>query len=311
MRGTALVVCCMAFLTDRGLGGEPGPAAKSIPQLIRDLRGHDAEAASAAKEELGKRGDAAVPALVALVNDRSARRRDVAVISLGMIKDPDTVPLLIQWLDDSDWRVRGRAAYALSQIDGDRAKDALVAFLDRCVKDNTRDLTKAAESLKQLPDRRAFPSLLRVVQDALHGKRRGYAVYYAAEALGKIGDPRAAEPLVRLLDPKAPYSRSRDYLYLEAILRTKGQNALPGLVAYLEALVERMKDYPEAISPGPLLGKEARQRSYDSACYVKTIACLEAISGHNSAGSTRAEVLSYWQSYLAELKRKRAARNLP
>ncbi len=279
------------------------PPQKSIPQLISDLKSGNRSVAESAKWELGKRGKAAVPALIALVKDRTSPGRDLAVISLGIVKDPGTVSFLIQCLGDEDWHVRGRAAYSLSQIGGKEAKDALVTFLDKCLKSDRINLTKATESLKELPDPRAFSSLLSIVRNVSKGKRKGYQVCYAAQALGKIGDPQASEALVKLLDPAVPYSESWDYIYLEAIRRTKGQNAVPGLVAYLEAIVKKMKGLPH----DPVMkaiGAESRQQAHNYRVYVQTLACLEAISAKKSKGGTREKVLKYWQDYHAELRRK-------
>jgi HEAT repeat protein len=271
--------------------------SKSIAELIGDLKGSDRELADAAMKELGTRGTVALPALVALVKDPSSPARDRAVISLGMIRNAGTTPFLIECLEDSDWQVRGRAAYALSQIGGQEARDALVKFLARCLKDNGVNLTKAAESLKELPDARAFDSLMTIVQEAIVSGRRGHHVYYAAEALGKIGDPRASGPLARLLNPNVPYHSSKDYLYLEAIHKTGGKEALPHLLAYLGALIDKMKGRPERPAPTHNLpvGAENRQTAYEDRVYNQTVACLEAITGRKSEGATREEALEYWQ----------------
>jgi HEAT repeat protein len=293
--------------------------AKSISELIRELQGSDHELAQAAMYELGDRGKPAVSALVAVVENYEAPARTLAVIALGIAKDPGTVPFVIQCLDDSDSEVRGRAAYALSQIGGDQARDALVAFLDKCLgnQDFGVNLTKATESLKELPDARALSSLMRVTDEAGRAKKPGtrlpYAARYAAIALGKIGDPRAAKSLAALLDPSMTYDGSTDRLVLEAIHDTKGKDALGPLVSYLADVVVKMRDQSELAadwtmnSPevqsalmGKGLGAELRQASHNTAVYVLTIACLEAITGRKSQGATRGEVLEYWQDTVAK-----------
>ncbi|MFC1805858.1 HEAT repeat domain-containing protein [Planctomycetota bacterium] len=298
-----------------GFAGEDEPRLKSIPHLIRELTGNDATAATVAKEELGRRGKEAVPALRAVITNPTAKRRDLAVIALGMIRDPDTTPLLIDCLTDDDWRVRGRAAYALSQIGGDEAKAALVRYLDEVVEHyRAREMAKAAESLKELPDPRALPSLIRILGHAHSRREVGYAPVYAAQALGKIGDARASGPIARLLDPSAPYSRSRDLTYLVAILRTRGKGAVASLVSYLALIVEKMKGEPQRaplpIPPQgrplpmlkPRLGADARQRIHNYLTYSLAVACLEAIAGQPSKGTTREEILRHWQDYWAKLR---------
>jgi hypothetical protein len=51
---------------------------------------------------------------------------------------------------------------------------------------------------------------------------------------------------------------------------------------------------------GKGLGAELRQASHNTAVYVLTIACLEAITGRKSQGATRGEVLEYWQDTVAK-----------
>lgn len=293
--------------------------AKSISELIRELQGGDHDLAQAAMYALADRGKPAVAALVAIVEDHDAPARNLAVISLGIAKHPDTVPLLIQCLDDANSEVRGRAAFALSQIGGDQARDALVAFLDKCLanEDHSINLTKATESLKELPDARALPSLMRVTDEAGRAKKPGtrmpYAARYAAIALGKIGDPRAAKSLAALLDPSMTYDGSTDRFVLEAIHDTKGKDALGPLVAYLKAVVLKMKGQPELPADWTMnspvvqdalsgLGKgaESRQELHNTCVYVVTIACLETITGRKSQGSARKEVLEYWQDTVAK-----------
>ena len=155
-----MTVAVLAGALANGPATASDSSAKTISRLTSELDSTDHDLAEAAKYELGKRGEAAVPALVALVKDRTAAARHRAVISLGLVKDPATVPVLIECLEDKDWQVRGRAAYALSQIGGDPARDALAAFLDRCVNEEAYrvNLKKATESLKELPDPRALPA---------------------------------------------------------------------------------------------------------------------------------------------------------
>lgn len=281
------------------------PAAKPIAQLIQDLTNSSLQ--ESAKNELGARGKPAVPALVEAIKSPDFAARDVAVISLGMIRDPETVPFLIQCLADRDWHVQGRAAYALSGIGGQQARDALVAFLKQCVANNSPNLTKATEAMKELPDSRAFSTLLGIVQEAAGSDRGGFPVRYAAEALGKIGDSRASPVLVRLLRPETPYSTSWDYIYLEAIKQCKGREALPGLVKYLEALVDKMKkdsDPASGDSSMKPIGAYERQVGYNTSMYLLTIECLEAITSSQSQGTTREQSLKFWKEQAAQRAKK-------
>ena len=285
---------------------EDGVQPKSVHQLIDDLKGDDWGRIEFAKNELGKRGKTGAAALVAFVAEKTSPHRDVAVISLGCIRDPETLPFLIRCLDDQESNVRGRAAYAISQIGGDDAKSALVQFLERCLKNDKSNLDKATESVKELPDGRAFPSLLAIVDASLSGKSQGFALYYAVEALGKIGDARASGRIAKLLDTRIPYSESHDYLYLKAIQQTKGKDALPGLVAYLGVMLTKMEGHPEKkYSPADEsllmgIGEKDRQSKYNYYVWGNAVACLETVSGEKSEGATRSQVLRFWQRYLAQ-----------
>ncbi len=102
----------------------------------------------------------------------------------------------------------------------------------------------------------------------------------------------------KLLNPATPYFESWDQFYLEVILRTKGREALPGLVSYLESLVAKMKGQPLALREF-----EERQPFHNERVYKLMVQCLEAITGRKSAGNTREEVLKFWQDYMQQRKR--------
>ena len=216
-----------------------------------------------------------------------------AAIPQDIVSDPNTV---IQWLQDENSYIAGSAAYILSQIGGKQARDALVGYLDKCLEQGG-NLTRATEAIAELPDPRAFPSLMTIIKDAVDSNRHGRALRYAAKALGKIGDSRASGPLAALLDPSVPYHASLDYLYLDAIASTKGHEALPGLLGHLEALTKRLGEYPPR-ETWRMMGAQYRQMRYDFGMCQKTVGCLGAICGATSQGQTYEEELQFWQDYL-------------
>jgi HEAT repeat protein len=278
-------------------------SSKSIPELIVDLKSTDRDASDAARWELGKRGKAAVPELLGVISDVKSPGRWPAVIALGMTKDAEVVPELIRLLDDDRFEIRGAAAYGLSQTGGQDAKDALVIFLQRSFERDHDTLNRATESLKELPDRRALPILIKIVRQAGDYRGRPSSVIYAAEALGKIGDPSAAEPLARLLDPSITYVNSQDYIFLDALTLTKGKEAEPDLIRYLSALTKRIKDQPwykgkedrDSNPFGP--GAGPRQRWYDHEVFMKTVQALESVSGTSSKGATPSEIVEFWLAH--------------
>lgn len=278
--------------------------AKSIAGLVSDLKSNDREAADLAKNELGRRGKEAVPALAAVVKDMESPSRNLAVISLGIAKDPDTVPLLVQCLSDRDWHVRGRAAYSLSQIGGQDAKDAIVGFLKRCLENPADEvnITKATEALSQLPDERALPLLLTVVnRDDL---KRTYAGRYAVIALGRIGDPRASAPIARLLNVSASYDISDDYILLEAIKSTRGKEAVSYLVPYLAAVAKRIEQDPDPSEneKALMVGAKGRQKAYDTMLFVRANECLVGIAQTKPEGRSVQEIVQFWKQYLDSQK---------
>ena len=280
-------------------------SSKTIPELIVDLKSTDRDASDAAKWELGKRGKAAAPELLSVISEPNGQGRWPAVIALGMTKDPEVVPNLIWLLDDERDVIRGAAAYGLSQIGGQDAKDALVVFLQRSFEKDPDTLNRSTEAIKELPDRRALPILLKIVGQKHDYRNRPQSVLYAAEALGKIGDPAAAEALALLLDPSITYDNSHDYIFLDALALTKGKDAQPYLIKYLSALSKRVKDQPwyngqeqTDIDPfGP--GAGPRQRWYDREVFTKTIHALESISGTSSKGTTPSQIAEFWLTHSA------------
>jgi HEAT repeat protein len=118
-----------------------------------------------ARSEIQRRGSAAVPDLVRLLEDRKGEARWWIASTLGDLGDPAAVPPLIAALDD----------------------EAEVARW-------------AAHALGQLKDVRAVDPLIRVLRHDEKGVRE-----YAATALGRLGDPRAVGPLSETLTQDASW----------------------------------------------------------------------------------------------------------
>jgi len=142
---------------------------------------------------------------------------------------------LVAALHDSDFQIRGRAAYALGKTGDTAAIEALIgAFRDSC--DYVR--SRIAYALGELKDRRTVDALcgeltreqpvsLPFVEITIHSYD---SPSKAAEALGKIGDGRAIRSLVRVL-------RSDDLVLRVAAIRALGEiggsEAIVGLVSAL------------------------------------------------------------------------------
>ncbi|MEJ7862427.1 MAG: HEAT repeat domain-containing protein [Pyrinomonadaceae bacterium] len=287
-------------------------AQKPVEQLIGELKGDDRELSDIAINELSNQKEKSIPTLTSLATQLTENSivRARAVIVLGKIGDKNSVPLLIKLLKDKESYVRGTSAYSLSQIGGEQVKLALLEFLERCLQKDYENLPRVTEAFTQLPDVRAFPLLIKIVKIGLKQKSapasrktekdivRNSTLRYAVDALGQIGDSRASGLIAQLLDSTVYYADSYDYLYLEAILKIKGKDAIPYLISYLEKLVEKMKGQIEQEIDVTNIGN--RQNEYNIGIYRQTVKCLEAITGQQSIDATREDVLIFWQQYLRD-----------
>jgi HEAT repeat protein len=194
-------------------------AALSLVSALRDSASYVREAVA---EALGDLEDpSAVEPLIGVLRDDTWSARRAAVKALGAIGDDRAVPSLIEALRDEDKFVRESAAVALGRLDNIHAVEPLIA----CLKDKDKDVRRAvAQSLGEMVDSRAVEPLIAAltedewdVREAVLMKRkfkdtRSFSEYVdeqkekyvyireaAAEALSKIGDPRAIPPLIAAL----------------------------------------------------------------------------------------------------------------
>lgn len=159
------------------------------PDLEQGLRDDDdADYRNGAMDILVAFGKAAVPYLVKLLPDANEEVRNFACVMLGDIGNREAVSPLIRVLNDSDANVSHSAAEALGKI-GDRS--ALFALIE-LLKGDFWVQYSAIAAIGEMRDYRAVPQLV----DLLDNELLTGAV---ADALGKIGDPRALHPLGSVL----------------------------------------------------------------------------------------------------------------
>jgi len=141
-------------------GRQKAPRPEDVPELTRQL-GDPIQRMGAllALAELGPEAKSAVPAVIRVLDDKSANlERAIAVRILGRIGagDPSTVPALCRALTDRDLDVQIMAINTLAEM-GTHAKDAIPA-LNTLKDDEESPLgAAAAEALKKIRGEEAKP----------------------------------------------------------------------------------------------------------------------------------------------------------
>lgn len=138
---------------------------------------------------LTKIGSPAVNSLInTFINATWSETRGWAVWALGKIRDSQAVAPLISSLNDEDINIRSAAARILGEFGDPRAVEPLIAAL----RNEDGNLRKEA-----------FNALVRIGTpsvEPLISQLNQYHSARAVEALGRIGDPRAVEPLIAVLN---------------------------------------------------------------------------------------------------------------
>lgn len=165
----------------------------AVPALLEALRGEYFTIRSRAALALGRIGDAkAVQPLIHLLKDPEDEVRIAACQALSFFKDPSTFDEITNvLLDDPKIEVRQAAARAL----GDTKHPAALPYLMEALHDSfwwyereyaAVELLSAIEKMGAA----AVTPLTESLQD-----KEGTVRKFAATLLGKLGDPRAIEPL--------------------------------------------------------------------------------------------------------------------
>lgn len=165
----------------------------AVSALLDALKGEFYTVRARAAIALGRIGDKqATESLVLALKDPEDDVRIGACLGLGYLKDPSTFDEITEvLLDDPKIEVRQAAAKAL----GDTQHPAAVPFLMEALRDpfwwyeremQAGDLFTAIEKMGGM----AVESLIGALKDSEGAVRK-----YAAYLLGRIGDPRAIEPL--------------------------------------------------------------------------------------------------------------------
>lgn len=165
---------------------------KAVPPLMEAVESPDAGTGETAAALLGElRAKEAVPKLAAFLKSRRPRRY-AAAWALGEIKDPSTIPVLIEALSDGNAGVVKAATRALINI-GRKATPALVAALPSSSGGARKAMLR---SLEDIEDTRAEDVIIAV----LESEKEPAVQAAAARALAKCGTRKSFAPLERWLE---------------------------------------------------------------------------------------------------------------
>ena len=142
---------------------------------------------------LAKFGRAAVPLLTQLL-ERGGMATEGAALALARIKDKSPVPVLVQLLQQYSHEPGAAIAYALGELGDEQAREPLYRVVSSDLGRPFPRSVPAAEALANLGDPRGVDLLIRLMQMG-HWTIRGNA----ASALGRTGDARSKEALIRAL----------------------------------------------------------------------------------------------------------------
>jgi len=192
--------------------GEP-----AIPFLIDALKNKNTEIRVGAVETLAEINDARVaPSLIEALNDKNSWVRASAAQELRTLKDPRIVPSLVEAVKQNkrDWQTSYRIYGSLVGLGRTEYKERLSIY-ESTEKENIDSLVQAGPKavpvlIQLLEDKEEWR--LRPIRSGVHVQVKYILQQTAMKALVKIGDPQAAEPIVRLLESVPLYDTMSDVL---------------------------------------------------------------------------------------------------
>jgi HEAT repeat protein len=131
-----------------------------------------------------------LPSLIEFLDDPDPDLRMQAALAIGEQRDKRGVPSLLKALQDENKNVRFHAIEALGKLEDPTAAEPLVAIAES---GEFFLAFPALESLKAIGEQSVAPRLLRLLSDEMLREA-------AAETLGALGDETAVGPVVELLN---------------------------------------------------------------------------------------------------------------
>ncbi|MDX2056333.1 MAG: HEAT repeat domain-containing protein [Gemmatimonadales bacterium] len=154
-----------------------------------------------AAKMLGHSWPASRAVVLAAAESRTARVKEAALLSLGMVEDSSTRDRIERNVGDADPAVAAMAAWALGEIEDARSLPALRPLLGA---GHRKVRASAIWAVGQIEDQKATGWLLPLLSDQDPAIR-----LVVVEALGEIEDPKAASDLARILrDPDVDLRRA-------------------------------------------------------------------------------------------------------
>lgn len=226
---------------------------------IKQLK--DREKSEEAVRQLQKLGD---PVAVKPLCDLFTDTEDPTVLkALAAFEHKDSIPTMIRALDFTEGRYNNAttAAQVLAKLKATEAVPGLLKLLERPMSIKARaNLAKLAaiSALAKIGDKKAVPGLIKVLerrpesQDFMLNKT-------AAIALGKLGDPAAAEVLVRALFMASTIQGSA-YPQARVALVDLGPEAAPALLKAMAGNAPKLNEMARELSfkDGVILAKTSR-----------------------------------------------------
>ncbi len=197
-----------------------------------DLRNSNPKIRAKAAREIGDTGDpSAVPALIAALNDPSAKVRRQVVVALASIRVTQSLQGLIQATSDSDSEVRWLAVKGIEgYYTGETPKTGFMGYMEQQYRSAKRKFLGG--SIRITPgtavDPRAVSALERVMMDSQHER----AAQEATRALGILMARPAVHDLVLTAhSPKEALAREA----LNSLAKIQDTSAGPELVDLLNS----------------------------------------------------------------------------
>lgn len=212
--------------------------ARAIFPLMDALRDSCSFVRRAAAIALGQmQAKEAQGALLRALEDPNFYVRRAAINAIGKLDVPDLGVKLIPFLETGDPRIRRTTTIALRRLNAREAIPTMIEILEAyLLEPSQRDLPVVKTlvvALGELEAQEAVPVLIRVL--------RGYVGVRSltAKALGKIGDPRAAPPLMEALNDEM--SKNLQLASLKSLGQLRYRKAIPAIRPFLDAADPRLR----------------------------------------------------------------------